>query len=54
MVETNSPEYWEALSKKGEIDGEISIEVEIIMKEYAKTNPEIFFYIYLNLIYPTV
>lgn len=43
MVKTKNPAYWDNLSKKGKVDGEISIEIENLLKGYAKTNPESIF-----------
>ena len=43
MTETKTPEYWEELSKKGNIQSKISFEIEESIKEYTKRSPsEIF------------
>lgn len=38
MVETKTQDYWNDLSKKGELEKEISSQVEILMKKYSETN----------------
>ncbi|MFW9876142.1 MAG: hypothetical protein ACFFG0_23825, partial [Candidatus Thorarchaeota archaeon] len=43
MVETKNPAYWENLSKKGEIDGKISTEIENLTKSYTTANPDSIF-----------
>ncbi len=43
MVETKDQSYWESLSRKGEIESEISNQVGDLMKIYAKTDPKIIF-----------
>ncbi|KKK90585.1 hypothetical protein LCGC14_2721530 [marine sediment metagenome] len=32
MVETNTPEYWNDLSKRGEVEDKVSSQVEIVKK----------------------
>ena len=39
MVETKTPEYWEDLSKKGQIQDDISSQVEILTKKYSEAGP---------------
>jgi hypothetical protein len=43
MVETKSPKYWDDLSKKGEIENRLKLEVEQLKKEFSKrSSGEIF------------
>ncbi len=43
MTEIKTPEYWEELSKKGNIQSKITFEIEESIKEYTKRSPsEIF------------
>jgi len=37
MVETKTPKYWESLSQEGEIENNISIQVEKLIKKYAES-----------------
>ena len=39
MVETKTPEYWEGLAKKGEIQKDISSQIETLLKKYSEAGP---------------
>jgi len=39
MVETKTQDYWEDLSKKGELENSITSEVEQLLKKYTEAGP---------------
>ena len=43
MVETNTPEYWNDLSEKGEVDSEISSQVKILKEKYFQQDSHAIF-----------